>query len=234
MTVESSNSWPAPGPYSLYGPYNYPSGPITLLPDFSNRPNINFGAGSTVYFGSGNPAQPSEKSVPKSTGGWGDHKQDVSAGLFGFGAGLSAMSARNQAQGQKNMLGFEAQVAGNQAAIAGYQAEIAQQVGASREQDSRLQTAQQFGSQRARMAASGVDLGQGSATDVLASTEYMGERNAMMIRDDTNRQVWNERNQQAMYQTQQRAKLAQADAINPDMAAFGSLLGSAASFAGKF
>ncbi|HEY5993303.1 MAG TPA: hypothetical protein VIU46_01765 [Gallionellaceae bacterium] len=144
------------------------------------------------------------------------------------------MSARTQAQGHKNMLGYEAQVAGNQAAIAGYQAEMAQQVGATREQDSRLQTAQQFGSQRAHMAASGVDLGEGSATDVLASTEYMGERNAMMIRDDTNRQVWNYRNQQAMYQADQKAKLAQADAINPDMAAFGSLLGSATSFAGSY
>ncbi len=81
------------------------------------------------------------------------------------------------------------------------------------------------------MAAGGVDLGQGSATDVLVSTEYMGERNAMMIRDDTNRQVWNDRNQQTMYQAEQKARLAQADAINPDMAAFGSLLGSASSFA---
>lgn len=155
-------------------------------------------------------------------------------GLQAFGAGYSAMSARTQAQGQKNLLGYEAQVAGNQAAIAGYQADIAQQVGAAREQDSRLQNAQQFGSERAHMAASGVDLGQGSATDVLASTEYMGERNAMMIRDDTNRQVWQDRNQQSMYQADQKAKLAQMNAINPDMAAFGSLLGSATSFAASY
>ena len=164
---------------------------------------------------------------------WDDpkNKQRVAFGLSSFSAGFGAMTARNQAQGQKNMLGYEAQVAGNQAAIAGYQAEIAQQTGATREQDSRLQTAQQFGSARAHMAASGVDLGQGSATDVLASTEYMGERNALMIRDDTNRQVWNDRNRQAMFQADQKAKLAQADAVNPDMAAFGSLLGSASSFA---
>lgn len=159
------------------------------------------------------------------------NRQNAAFGLYGFSAGFGAMSARTQAQGQKNLLGYEAQVAGNQAAIAGYQAEVAQQVGANREQDSRLQTAQQFGTERAHLVANGVDLGQGSATDMLASTEYMGERNAMMIRDDSNRQVWNDHNQQAMYLADQKARLAQADAINPDMAAFGSLLGSASSFA---
>jgi hypothetical protein len=81
------------------------------------------------------------------------------------------------------------------------------------------------------MAASGIDLGQGSATDVLASTEYIGERQAMMIRDETNRQVWQYRVQQAQYQADQQNKLAQANAINPDLTAFGSMLGSAASFA---
>ncbi len=159
------------------------------------------------------------------------NRQKTAYGLSGFSAGFSAFSARNQAQGRKNILGFEAQQAGYNAAIAGYQADIAQQVGAAKEQDSRLQTAAQFGSQRAHMAASGIDLGQGSATDVLASTEFMGERNAAMIRDDTNRQVWQYHNQQAMYQADQQAKLAQQSAINPDMEAFGSLLGSGASFA---
>jgi hypothetical protein len=161
----------------------------------------------------------------------GSWQQDTAWGLSGFNAGFSALSARRDAQSQKNLLGFDAQVAGNQAAIAGYQAQIAQQVGAASEQNSRLQTAAQFSTDRAHMAASGIDLGQGSATDVLASTEYMGERQALMIRDDTNRQVWQDRNQQAMYQADQQAKLAQMNAINPDMAAVTSLLGSAGSFA---
>ena len=151
----------------------------------------------------------------------------------GFSAGYHAISARNKAQGDKNMLSFEAQIYANQAAIAGYQAEIAQQTGVQREQGARLQTAAQTGSARAHMAAAGIDLGQGSATDVLASTAYMGEREAMMIRDDTNRQMWNYRNQQAMDLAQQKVKLAQMDAINPDKAAFGSMLGSADAYFGK-
>lgn len=161
---------------------------------------------------------------------WEQNKQSVSPGFYGFSAGYDAMNARRKAQTQKNALNFEAQTYANQAAMAGYQAQIAQQVGAVKEQNSRLQTAADFGKQRAQLGASGIDLGQGSATDVLASTEYMGERDAMMIRDDTNRQVWQDRNQQAMYQTQQQADLARMNAINPEMAAFGSLLGSAGSF----
>jgi len=148
------------------------------------------------------------------------------AAIGGIKAGFSAYTARKNAQGQKNILGFEAQQAGYQAAMAGYQAQIAQQVGAVKEQDSQLQTAAQFGAQRAHMAAGGIDLGQGSATDVLASTEYMGERNVAMIQDDTNRQVWQYHTQQAMYQADQQAKLAQQGAINPDMEAFGAILNS--------
>ncbi len=162
---------------------------------------------------------------------WNQYKTGVAWGLKGADAGFSAMSAGAKAQSDKNMLGFEAQQYANQAAIAGYQAQLDQQAGALRVQNAQLQTAGQFGADRARMAASGIDLGQGSATDVLASTEYMGERNAMMIRDGTNRQVWQDQVQQSQAQAQQQAALAKANAINPDMAAFGSFLGSAASFA---
>jgi hypothetical protein len=212
VTDYSSYFGPAPDPYGIYGPYK-PTVPAVPGVDYPPSPKTDSGGGASW---------------------WSQNKQTVTSGLAGFGAGYSAISARNQAQGQKNVLGYEAQAAANQAAIAGYQAEIAQQVGATNEQSSRLQTAAQFGSERAHMAASGIDLGQGSATDVLASTEYMGERNAMMIRDDTNRQVWQLHNQQTAYQAAQQAKLAQMNAINPDMAAFGSLLGSATSFAASY
>lgn len=158
-------------------------------------------------------------------------KQDFAWGLKGADAGYQAASIRTKAQSDKNMLGFEAQQYANSAAIVGYQAQLDQQAGARREQNAQLQTAGQFGAQRARMAASGIDLGQGSATDVLASTEYMGERQAMMIRDNTNRQVWQDRVAQSQAQAQQQYKLAQANAINPDMVGFGSMLGSAAAFA---
>ena len=164
-------------------------------------------------------------------GWWDTYKQDVAWGLKGANAGFAAATARTDAQSQKNTLGFEAQQYANSAAIAGYQAQLDQQAGAAQEQGARLQTAAQFGAGRARMAASGIDLGQGSATDVLASTEYLGERQAMMISDQTNRQVWQDRVQQYQDQAQQQFKLAQMNAINPDRVGMASMLGSAASFA---
>ncbi len=142
-------------------------------------------------------------------------------------AGFNLVSTYNSAIGKKNLLGYEAQVDAYNAAIAGYQAEMAQRVGATNEQNARLATAAQIGAQRAHLAASGVDLGEGSATDVLASTEYLGERQVLTIRDDTNRQVWALRNQQAADLRDQQFKLAQSSAINPAVEAFGSLLGSA-------
>ncbi len=144
--------------------------------------------------------------------------------------GFNVVGAYNQARGQRNVLGYEAQVDAYNAAVLGYQADIAQQVGTMKEQNARLATANQFGAQRARMAASGVDLGQGSPTDVLASTEYMGEREALTIRDDTNRQVWALQTQQQGLLRDQQFKLAQQSAINPAVQAFGTLLGGASSF----
>ena len=168
-----------------------------------------------------------ESSPSSSSSNW----WDTYKGPIGKGdkAGYEAASARTDAIKKNNILGFEAQQYANQAAIAGYQAQLDQQAGALRVQNAQLQTAGQFGASRARLAASGIDLGQGSATDVLASTEYMGERQAMTIRDDTNRQVWQDQVQQ--YQDQQQARLSKMQMANPDMAAFKSMLGSAASFA---
>ncbi len=144
--------------------------------------------------------------------------------------GFNVVSAYNGAVGQRNVLGYEAQVDAYNAAVLGYQADIAQQVGTMKEQNARLATASQFSAERAHMAASGVDLGQGSANDVLASTEYMGEREALSIRDDTNRQVWALQTQQAGLLRDQQFKLAQQATINPATRAFGTLLGGASSF----
>ncbi len=143
---------------------------------------------------------------------------------------FNVVGAYNNAIGQQNVLGYEAQVDAYNASVLGYQADIAQQVGTMKEQNARLATASQFSAERAHMAASGVDMGQGSPNDVLASTEYMGEREALTIRDDTNRQVWALQNQQAGLLRDQQFKLAQQHAITPAVQAFGTLLGGASSF----
>jgi hypothetical protein len=114
----------------------------------------------------------------------------ASSAMQAAGIGFSMVSAYKQAQAQKALMRYQAKIAENNAQIARWQAGQATLVGQNEEQTSRLRTAQMFSAQRASMAANGIDLGEGSATDVLASTKYMGERDALTIRDNAARKAW--------------------------------------------
>lgn len=151
--------------------------------------------------------------------------------LQAAGVGYSTVSAYNQAKTQQGVLDYEAAVAGNNAKVAGYQADVAQQVGANEEQNARLKTADLFGAQRADMAANGIDLGEGSATDIQATTKWMGERDVATIKNNTAQQVWALKNQQAGYLAEQQATRAARASINPLSTAAGTLLTGAGSFA---
>lgn len=148
-------------------------------------------------------------------------------GAQAFGAGMSAMGAYNQASAQKATLGYEAAVAQNNATVSDYQAQQALLIGAQQEQQSRLQTAQMFGTQRASMAANGIDLGQGTATDILTTTKHMGEVDALTIRDNAARQAWAAKVQAQNYLNNAAADRASASAINPTIAGLTSLIGGA-------
>lgn len=153
---------------------------------------------------------------------------------MGVGAGMSAGGAGNKASAQKATLGYEASIARNNQKIANYQADLALENGAVAEQTQQLKTAALKGDQRAAMAANGVDLGEGSATETLATTEFMGKRDALTIRDNAARQAWAYKNQALGYGSEAAADDSAKDAINPDMAAFTSLLGSGAQVAGSW
>lgn len=155
--------------------------------------------------------------------------------LQAAGMGMSVGSSMNQADAQKNALNYETQVAANNAIIGNYKAGIDQQVGAQQEQSSRLQTAQLFGSQRATMAANGIDMANsGSATDILATTKYMGERDALTIQDNTAQRVWADKNNAAAYLSEAGASRAASDSINPTMTGVGTFLTGAGSFASNW
>lgn len=155
------------------------------------------------------------------------------AGQVG-GAMLGAFGSYNQAKGQQGALDYEAQVARNNATLADYQAGLTLQNGQVQEENQRLKTAAMFGTQRAGLAANGVDLGSGSANEVLATTSMMGERDALTIRDNAARQAWAYRNQAASYGAEASAAQASADAINPFTSAAGSLLTGAGSVASSW
>ena len=155
----------------------------------------------------------------------------ASGAFMAAGLGFSMVSAYKQAQAQKAMMRYQAKVSANNAQVAEDQAQQEGVVGAQMEQASRLRTAQMFGSQRASMAANGIDLGEGVATDILTSTRAMGEQDALTIRDNTARRQWAMRVQGQNYIDESGASNASASVISPGMSAVGSLLGNASAVA---
>ena len=151
--------------------------------------------------------------------------------LQAAGMGFSAVSAYKEAQSQKAVLRYQAKVAANNAQIAEFQAQQEEYAGAIGEQASRLRTAGVVGSQRAAMAANGIDLGEGNASDILATSKFMGERDALTIRDNAARAAWGARVQKQNYLDESSYDNANAAAINPTLASVGSLLGNSSTVA---
>ena len=124
-----------------------------------------------------------------------------------------AVGTYNAGNARKRALLAEAQIAEYQAQIT--RANTDQQVA-----DSRLRAAGLFGSQRAQLAANGVDLGSGGALDILQTTVQMGEHDASVIRDNGTRREWAQRQGASIDRSV-------ADGMNPTMDAVSSLIGDA-------
>ena len=147
-------------------------------------------------------------------------------GLNASAAGtiLSTGGAYTQAQGQKSALQSQAASAEFNSKVAGWQASDAIRNGQTAEENQYLKVGAIAGAQRAQMAANGVDLGSGSANDVLTTTEFMGKRDALQIHDNAMLQAWGYRTQSQTYLNQASQLKSSADAISPLMSAGASLL----------
>ena len=147
-----------------------------------------------------------------------------SIAMMGMGAATSVVGAYNSASMQKDSLGFSAAIADINARMAEQSAQVELQRGEREYQSSRLKTAGLKGRQRASLAANGVDLGVGSAAEILTSTDVMGEIDANTIQANAVRSAWGYRTQATSYQNEALMKRASADSISPGMAAFSTLL----------
>ncbi len=163
--------------------------------------------------------------------GFGASASSVPMALQGVGVGMTALGSYDQASQQQGALSYESQVFNNNAVLTGYQASVAKQVGAQQLQTTQLNTANLYGAQRASMAANGVDLGSGSANDVLTSTKMLGNIDALTVQDNTNRQVWSLNNQATNYRNEAAMYASAAGNINPGLRGFTSLLSGAGTFA---
>lgn len=130
-----------------------------------------------------------------------------------FGAGVSAYGAYSGAKSQKAALEGQAQ-------IAEWQAKQALAKGRIDENTVQMHTASVFSDQRAQLAANGVDLGTGSASDILATTKLMGAVDALTVRDNAAREAWG-------LETQSDMLRKSATQVKPGMATATSLVDSA-------
>ena len=97
---------------------------------------------------------------------------------------------------------------------------------------SRLKTAQLKSDQKVALAANGVDLtGSPSVDNILGTTDFMGELDALTINQNAVADANNFRTQSANYGAQATMSAAQASGVNPGLQVYSSLLGDAGQFA---
>lgn len=159
--------------------------------------------------------------------------QIASAAVVGQAAGAvtSAVGSYFSSATQKINLKGQAALADTNARISELGAQSAllqgqQQVGALT-----LRAGQLKSSQRAAMAANGIDLGTGSAAELQASADIMKEIDTNTLTANAVRSAWGYRTQATNFQNEALTKRATAGAISPGMSAASSLLGSAGSVA---
>jgi len=140
------------------------------------------------------------------------------------GTGMQAIGAYQTAQSQKASYAYQSRVSENNAKIGEWQAQDAMKRGERAEIDQRRKTAQLKGAQTASLAARGLDIGTGSALNILSDTDYLGEIDALTIRDNSRREAWGIR-QGAQNDTNNAGVLRGAgNAISPIGAGATSLL----------
>lgn len=106
----------------------------------------------------------------------------ASAGIAALGQGISAYSSYQQH-------GYEAKVANQNAKLSNAQALDAITRGQEEDRRNQQQTGRTIGSERAAMAANGVDITYGNAADVVGDTAMFGAEDSATIRANAMREA---------------------------------------------
>lgn len=144
--------------------------------------------------------------------------------LAGASLGLGAMSAYQQSQATKASMEYQSAVARNNAITSEYQAEDAIKRGQVAEEQQRRKTMMLKGTQTARLAANGIDISEGSALQILSDTDWMGEQDALTVRENANREAWGYRVQAQNASSNSTMLRNSADAQNPLLSGATSLI----------
>lgn len=148
--------------------------------------------------------------------------------------GMAGMSAYQQASAQKQMANYNAQVANNNAQVAEWQAQDAQRRGEEEAQKVRRNADILKGSQRASMAAKGLDLAEGTAQELQDQTDFFSLTDQGTARSNAAKEAWAKRAQGANFQGEASMQRATARSINPLMSAGTSMMTSAAAVSDRW
>ena len=156
----------------------------------------------------------------------------ASLGMSAIGAVGSAIGAYQQAKSVRSQLRYQAAMAEINSRLAETSAQQALQQGQQQIAASTMKYGAVKSSQRAAMAANGVDLGVGSAAEVQASTDILKEIDKNSIEQAAIRTAFGYRAQGTNYQNQALMDRTSASSISPASSFGSTLLGGATKVAG--
>lgn len=137
--------------------------------------------------------------------------------MMGIGALASASAARKQSKANEALYSHQAAmeaataeqqaaVERNKAIVAEHQAKDALWRGSVETTRRQMETSQVAGAQRARFAAAGLDLTEGSAFNILEDTRFMGKYDESIIMHNAEKEAW-------MYRESARTGMSNAEFI---------------------
>lgn len=145
--------------------------------------------------------------------------------MIGASIASAAVSARSASiQGQ-----VANATAKNNQIMAEYAAKDATKRGEEQAMEVARRGRQLLGSQRAGMAAKGLDLGEGTAAELQDQTSFFADSDVRTVRENAKRDAWSMRQQGQAFRAQGDAALAQGQ-----LAQWGSILNGASSVASKW
>lgn len=151
----------------------------------------------------------------------------ASLALQAGGAISGAIGGFYSSKMTKNQLAFEADISRINARLAELGARSAFEKGQQEVASLTLQAGQLKSRQRAAMAANGIDLGEGSAAEIQASTEIMKEIDKNTLEANAVRSAWGYRVEASNLQSAAMMKEGSAAGISPFATGASSLLTSA-------
>ena len=159
--------------------------------------------------------------------------QGIGTATQGIGSYYQAQGQQSQLQANSVSLTYSAHMAALNARLAELQAQSALRQGQRQQQQVQLATGQMIGTQRASLAAHGIDLTSATPTAIQAGTEVMSQADQNTIQTNAIRSAWGYRTQATNQQNEAIMDTAGAasaglmkDSISPGMNLAGTLLSS--------